>query len=117
MDEAEHFLEEEELDSGIVVRRGDHLCFWHLSFQEFLAARAIAAPRNFGNKLCYLPIDSGCFHRNGTKRFYCVQECYMVRDPRKSMRWQRRYWPSTRCGLRSPRMPSSSDCLVPLSAT
>jgi formylglycine-generating enzyme required for sulfatase activity len=40
---AETFLGEEELDSGIVVRRGDDIRFWHLTFQEFLAARAIAA--------------------------------------------------------------------------
>jgi formylglycine-generating enzyme required for sulfatase activity len=40
---AERFLLEEELDSGIIVGRGDNLRFWHLSFQEFLAARAIAA--------------------------------------------------------------------------
>jgi formylglycine-generating enzyme required for sulfatase activity len=40
---AERFLTEEEVDSGIVVRRADDLRFWHLTFQEFLAARAIAA--------------------------------------------------------------------------
>lgn len=40
---AETFLGEEELDSGIVVGRGDDIRFWHLTFQEFLAARAIAA--------------------------------------------------------------------------
>lgn len=39
---AERFLEEEELDSGIIVRRGNEIRFWHLSFQEYLAARAIA---------------------------------------------------------------------------
>ncbi len=39
---AQQFLEEEELDSGILVRRGEELRFWHLSFQEYLAARAIA---------------------------------------------------------------------------
>jgi len=40
---AERFFEEEEIDSGIVVRRGEHeLRFWHLTFQEYLAARAIA---------------------------------------------------------------------------
>ena len=38
---AEKFLEEEELDSGIIVRRGNEVRFWHLSFQEYLAARAI----------------------------------------------------------------------------
>jgi hypothetical protein len=42
---AERFLMEEELDSGIVVARADNLRFWHLSFQEFLAARAIASLR------------------------------------------------------------------------
>jgi formylglycine-generating enzyme required for sulfatase activity len=40
---AVQFLTEEELDSGIIVRRGDHLRFWHLSFQEYLAGRALAA--------------------------------------------------------------------------
>ena len=40
---AEQFLDDEEIDSGIVVRRQDNVRFWHLTFQEFLAARAIAA--------------------------------------------------------------------------
>ncbi len=40
---AEHFLEDEELDSGIVVRRGNQVQYWHRTFQEFLAARALAA--------------------------------------------------------------------------
>ena len=40
---AEKFLVEEELDSGIVVRRGKEVRFWHLTFQEHLAARALAA--------------------------------------------------------------------------
>ena len=40
---AEQFLREEELDSGIVVRRGEDIRFWHLTFQEFLAAQAIAS--------------------------------------------------------------------------
>ncbi len=39
---AEGFLTEEELDSGIVVGRGSEVRFWHLTFQEFLAARALA---------------------------------------------------------------------------
>jgi formylglycine-generating enzyme required for sulfatase activity len=38
---AEAFLTDEELDSGIVVARGDDVRFWHLTFQEFLAARAL----------------------------------------------------------------------------
>ena len=39
---AEAFLAEEEIDSGIVVRRGNQLRFWHLTFQEYLAAQALA---------------------------------------------------------------------------
>lgn len=37
---AERFLDQEELDSGIIVGRGDQVAFWHLTFQEFLAAKA-----------------------------------------------------------------------------
>ena len=41
---ADRFLKAEELDSGIIVGRGEHeLRFWHLTFQEYLAARAISA--------------------------------------------------------------------------
>ncbi len=43
---AERFLEQEELDSGIVMRRGDELRFWHLTFQEYLAARAAASRKD-----------------------------------------------------------------------
>jgi formylglycine-generating enzyme required for sulfatase activity len=39
---AQQFLNEEEVDSGIIVSRGNELRFWHLTFQEFLAARAIS---------------------------------------------------------------------------
>jgi len=39
--QAEQFLDEEEVDSGIVVGRGNEVTYWHLTFQEFLAAKAI----------------------------------------------------------------------------
>jgi formylglycine-generating enzyme required for sulfatase activity len=39
---AQSFLDQEEVDSGIVVSRGSEVRFWHLTFQEHLAARAIA---------------------------------------------------------------------------
>jgi len=42
LESALKFIEQEEVDSGIVVSRGAALRFWHLTFQEFLAARAIA---------------------------------------------------------------------------
>jgi len=40
---ADAFLRQDELDSGIVVGRGDHVRFWHLTFQEYLAARAMGS--------------------------------------------------------------------------
>jgi hypothetical protein len=40
---AEAFLSAEELDSGIIVGRRNDVQFWHRTFQEFLAARGIAA--------------------------------------------------------------------------
>jgi formylglycine-generating enzyme required for sulfatase activity/3',5'-cyclic AMP phosphodiesterase CpdA len=39
---AEQFLRSEQADSGIVVSRGKELAFWHLTFQEYLAALEIA---------------------------------------------------------------------------
>ncbi len=39
---ARAFLEAEEVDSGIFVSRGGELRFWHLTLQEYLAARTIA---------------------------------------------------------------------------
>ena len=45
-DRAETFLAEEEVDSGIVVRRGHQLKFWHLTFQEYLAAQALAGKQD-----------------------------------------------------------------------
>jgi len=35
------FIAQEEVDSGIVVSRGSDVRFWHLTFQEYLAAKAI----------------------------------------------------------------------------
>ena len=36
------FLEEEEIDSGIIVSRANEVSFRHLTFQEYLAAKAVA---------------------------------------------------------------------------
>jgi len=38
---AQDFLEEEEIDSGIIVSRGNEIAFRHLTFQEYLTAKAI----------------------------------------------------------------------------
>jgi formylglycine-generating enzyme required for sulfatase activity len=42
LERARAFLAAEEVDSGIFVSRGPDLRFWHLTLQEFLAARTIA---------------------------------------------------------------------------
>ena len=39
---AERFLRAEQADSGIVVSRGADIAYWHLTFQEYLAALEIA---------------------------------------------------------------------------
>ncbi len=39
---AEKFLENEEVDSGILVGHDGKLRFWHRTFQEYLAAKALA---------------------------------------------------------------------------
>ena len=39
---AKQFLDEEEVDSGVIVSRGSEVRFGNLAFQEYLAARAIA---------------------------------------------------------------------------
>jgi formylglycine-generating enzyme required for sulfatase activity len=38
---AHDFIAQEEVDSGIIVSRGSEVRFWHLTFQEYLAAKAI----------------------------------------------------------------------------
>ena len=54
---AQEFLEQEEVDSGmvdsgIVVSRGSEVRFSHLTFQEYLAARAIAGCRKRPSRSC-----------------------------------------------------------------
>ncbi len=39
---AEEFLRDEEMNSGILVGRGSKLRYWHLTFQEYLAAKALS---------------------------------------------------------------------------
>ena len=56
--DAERFLDEEEVDSGIIVGRGNEVSFWHLTFQEYLAAETIA-----WKKPC---IHAGCPSRVNT---------------------------------------------------
>ncbi len=41
-DQASDFLEQAQVDSGIITLRGGEIAFWHRSFQEYLAARTLA---------------------------------------------------------------------------
>ena len=50
---AERFLNEEEIDSGILISRGNMLRFWHLTFQEYLAAKALARRDTDRRKLLF----------------------------------------------------------------
>jgi hypothetical protein len=80
---AGQFLDEEEVDSGIVVGRGDEVAFWHLTFQEFMAGKAIASRLEEEQKRIlfadpgkiYLPdwrevvlLLSGALHQQGKKK-------------------------------------------------
>lgn len=96
--ETENFLKEEELDSGIIVSRGDDLRFWHLSFQEFLAARAIASKIESEQRSVLLDdrkkllssewretvlLLSGILHRQGTQKIDAMIDT-IIHDPNSS---------------------------------
>ena len=55
---AEKFLDEEEVDSGVIVSRGSEIRFWHLTFQEYLAARAIAGQGDAAQQKLLLTRDT-----------------------------------------------------------
>ena len=66
------FLDEEEIDSGIVVGRGNEVSFWHLTFQEYLAARAIAGrARARAGDGCSSIRRPGSTGRNGARWCSC----------------------------------------------
>ena len=57
------FLEEETSDSGIIMERSGDLQFWHLTFQEYLAAQAIAGRTDADQQRLLLGDDSEQFPR------------------------------------------------------
>ncbi|MSP12238.1 MAG: NACHT domain-containing protein [Chloroflexi bacterium] len=49
--QAQEFLEQDEIATGIIIRRGiGNISFWHTSFQEYLAACKIASMTDSGRK-------------------------------------------------------------------
>ena len=80
------FLEQAQIDSGIVTLRGGEIAFWHRGFQEYLAARTMAvlpdakiAPR--ACMLLYsaegrevLPLVAGCMAEKAKERLSLLFE-------------------------------------------
>jgi len=103
---ARGFLKEEELDSGIVVSRGPDVRFWHLTFQEYLAARALDglpdAERNrllFRDRRAWLPewrevvlLLAGILHQRSAERAdalvsAALEDLYRGSGPRRVLQW------------------------------
>ena len=93
---AEQLLGEEELHSGIIVRRGDLLKFWHQTFQEYLSARAVAGKQAEWRRLlieeqkAYLPewretllLLAGVLHSQSPDRVDALVKLILdeLRDP------------------------------------
>lgn len=53
---ARQWLETEQLLSGIIISRGPDLKFWHLTFQEFLAAKLLST--KFEDPRLRMPFDA-----------------------------------------------------------
>ena len=79
------FLEQESSDSGIIVRRGGDLQFWHLTFQEYLAARTIAGVLNL-HKTSFCSGKARSTKRNGEKSFCCSSASFRLNRQRQSRR-------------------------------
>jgi hypothetical protein len=54
---AQDFLEQEEVDSGIIVSRASDVAFRHLTFQEHLAAKAVAGMKDAAQQELLLASD------------------------------------------------------------
>lgn len=61
IERAEDFLAAEEIDSGILVRRGHQLRYWHLTFQEYLAAQALAGRQDADRTILLLGEDPALY--------------------------------------------------------
>ncbi len=59
---ASQFLAEQETSTGILIARHDTLRFWHLSFQEYLAAHLLAVRSSERQRLLF---DEGRLYSQG----------------------------------------------------
>ena len=86
------FLEQAQIDSGIVTLRGGEIAFWHRSFQEYLAARTMAdlpdaeIPPSARGMLYsaegreVLPLVAGCMAEKAKQRLSLLFEDLMRHD-------------------------------------
>ena len=65
---AERFLRAEEADRGIVVSRGNDIAYWHLTFQEYLAALEIAGLEDAVQHRLLLEGEPKIYQPSGGKR-------------------------------------------------
>ena len=59
------------MDSGIIVGRGNEVAFWHLTFQEFLAAKAVSSRLEDEQQQMLLAIPPSCTRRIGARSCCC----------------------------------------------
>jgi hypothetical protein len=97
MKQAENFLHAEMLDSGIIVERELRLEFWHLSFQEYLAAYEIGGLTDEpllnmlfqGNRLYHpewrevILLLGGVLHKQGKGRINYLIDMIIERGPQE----------------------------------
>jgi formylglycine-generating enzyme required for sulfatase activity len=81
--EARHFLAQEEMDSGIVVSRGNDIRFWHIAFQEYLAARAIASLPDLTQHKLLLAADK--VYRPEWREVACLLGAILYRQGRQKL--------------------------------
>jgi formylglycine-generating enzyme required for sulfatase activity len=95
--QAERFLREEMVDSGIIVERELRLEFWHLSFQEYLAAYEIGGLTEealqkllFDDDRVYRPewrevmlLLAGVLHKQGKSRINYIIDEIIARGPQE----------------------------------
>jgi formylglycine-generating enzyme required for sulfatase activity len=96
--QAENFLHAEMVDSGIIVERELRLEFWHLSFQEYLAAYEIGGMKDeellkllFQGKRLYHPewrevllLLGGVLHKQGKGRINYLVDSIIEACPKDS---------------------------------
>ena len=97
LEQANCFLRDEMIDSGLIVERSNQLEFWHLSFQEYLAACEIAGLLEkeqikllFQDERLYSPewrelvlLLGGILYKQGKKKINYLLDAIIDKGPKK----------------------------------